>query len=355
MAYFENTTSVVIPDNNPVGVYSDLAVASGDYVTGFGVSVTITHTYISDLAIWLIYPNGALKLLRDEEGGSASGTFVFTYSLPEQIGTDPDGTWRLWVVDKYGGDSGTIDQWSITLASDDGLYSRMDDAVADFVSPLVISGDLSSTVNCAADFAGTVPAVGQVEASTSAVMIATGLAGIDLISTARPRELYRCYIDSALHGTTEIPIESAVVRQNQGGTGYLQVSMPNYARVSDIIQRADDGKLRIDYVLEKEGREQATPFAQTDAIRVTQEQGARSRSVVITGTFALVSESPKTQELQGASYISDSGDTKRIRCQHNPRVSVGDTVYSGEVPAGLVQSTVLTISSLGKQFEVTVQ
>lgn len=355
MATFTNTTPVSIPDNDPAGAYSPIAVSTGDYVTGFNLSVTITHTYISDLAIWLISPSGRLTLLRDGEGGSASGTFVFTYSLPELIGTEPDGTWELWVVDSGGSDIGTIDEWSITLDSEEGLYSRMDDAVADFVSPLVISGDLSSTVNCAADFAGTVPAVGQIAATASATMIATGLAGIDLISTARPRELYRCYIDSALHGTTEIPIESAVVRQNAGGTGYLQVSMPAYARVGDIIQRAGDGMLRIDYVLEKEGREQATPFAQTDAIRVTQERGSRSRSVVITGTFTLTSESPKTLALQGVSYISDSGDTKRIRCQHNPRVSVGDTVYSDEVPAGLVQSTVLTISSLGKQFEVTVQ
>jgi subtilisin-like proprotein convertase family protein len=355
MAYFENTTPVAIPDNDSAGAYSDIAVTTADYVTGFEVSATVTHTYIGDITLVLVSPAGYRYVLRDQDGGSASGTFVFEFTPTELIGIGAAGTWRLQAIDNWDGDVGTLDQWSITLSSTDGLYSRLDDAVGDFVSPPVVTGTLTATASCAADFTGTVPAVGQIEATASATMIATGLAGIDLISTARPRELYRCYIDSDLHGTTEIPIASAVVRQNAGGTGYLQVSMPNYARVGDIIQRAADGKLRIDYVLEKEGREQATPFAQTDAIRVTQEQGARSRSVVITGSFTLASESPKTLELQGASYISDSGDTKRIRCQHNPRVSVGDTIYSNEMPTGLVQSTVLTISSLGKQFEVTVQ
>lgn len=354
MAVFENTTPVAIPD--PGEVYSSISVSTyGESArVFFFVSVDIDHSWPVDLVITLIAPDGSEFLLHDQEESDEWRALIETYNRPDVLGTPMDGTWRLHIVDLWGGDDGTLNNWSIETAVGEGLYALTEDATADFVSPAFFAGQLSAMLSASADISGVASAVGSLAYTAAASLSATGLAGIDLISTARPRELYRCYIESAAEGEIEIPISSATMRQNAGGTGYVQVSMPDYRLVSALIARAADGKLRIDYVLEKEGREQATPFARTDAVTVTQERGSRNRSITITGTFALPAATPKNLPLDGVSYISDNGSTRRVRCSHNPRIAVGDTVTAEALGQGVVQSTVLTIGQNGKQFELTV-
>jgi subtilisin-like proprotein convertase family protein len=103
------------------------------------VTLDITHTFDSDLAVALISPSGqrvelfsgvgsfadnfAGTVLDDEAAtpittGSApfSGRFQPEAALANFDGEDPTGTWRLEIRDTVGGDVGTLNRWSLTLA-----------------------------------------------------------------------------------------------------------------------------------------------------------------------------------------------------------------------------------------------
>jgi hypothetical protein len=109
--FFENTNNVNIPDNNSTGASSSInSTASGNAGT-ITVSYDIVHTYIGDLTVYLIDPDGVQSTLRSRSGGSAND---ISESKTVNKGTTPAaGTWQLKVVDSAGQDVGYIDAWSI--------------------------------------------------------------------------------------------------------------------------------------------------------------------------------------------------------------------------------------------------
>jgi subtilisin-like proprotein convertase family protein len=159
----EPTYSVVYNGSPSTMLQSDVAVTgvTGTSVVGISVDVTITHTWIGDLTLKLVSPDGDTLTLMSQAGtaetadaGSCSGTssdwtgetvtFVDggatdaevmvgppsgTYfpspgitSYPTQdfaslFGGTMNGTWSLFVGDGCSGDDGTLDQWSITIVT----------------------------------------------------------------------------------------------------------------------------------------------------------------------------------------------------------------------------------------------
>jgi subtilisin-like proprotein convertase family protein len=75
------------------------------------VDVDIRHTYIGDLRVDLVAPDGSVYLLQNRSGGSADN-IVRSYTL-DLSAEALDGTWRLRVGDRGRGDTGKIDSWSI--------------------------------------------------------------------------------------------------------------------------------------------------------------------------------------------------------------------------------------------------
>jgi subtilisin-like proprotein convertase family protein len=131
-------TPVAIPDNNPIGASSTIAVADSGIVQDANVTLNITHTYDSDLTLSLITPTSASITLSARRGGSsdnfrntvfddeaitpiASGAAPFTGSykpdgsLSAADGIPAAGNWKLFVVDSAGVDIGTIDNWTLDL------------------------------------------------------------------------------------------------------------------------------------------------------------------------------------------------------------------------------------------------
>ncbi|RLV60955.1 peptidase S8 [Parashewanella curva] len=110
---YTNTTDYAIPDNNAGGVESPIAVSrSGDSGT-VSVTVDITHTYIGDLQVELHAPNGTVRVLHDNTGGSAND-IQQTYSV-NMSGVESSGTWKLKVVDSARRDTGTIRGWQLSF------------------------------------------------------------------------------------------------------------------------------------------------------------------------------------------------------------------------------------------------
>ncbi len=138
-AYGSTDGPVPIPDNNPAGAASTINVPDVRTVTDVNVTVNITHSYDSDLTLFLITPTGTSIKLAANRGGTgdnfrntvfddeatapiASGTAPFTGSfIPETPlsaadGVLSSGAWRLKAVDSSQDDTGTIDAWTLSLS-----------------------------------------------------------------------------------------------------------------------------------------------------------------------------------------------------------------------------------------------
>ena len=71
------------------------------------------HSYIGDLKVDLVAPDGSVYVLHNRSGGSANDIGrTYTVNLS---GEPLDGTWKLRVNDNYDNDNGRIDSWSITF------------------------------------------------------------------------------------------------------------------------------------------------------------------------------------------------------------------------------------------------
>ena len=112
-AVFENTNSYSIPDNNSTGVSSPIDSTRSGASGTVSIAVSITHTYIGDLIVDLIHPDGTVYNLHNRSGGS-SDNIQKTYTVA--IGSkDSLGNWQLRVRDQARIDTGTINSWSITF------------------------------------------------------------------------------------------------------------------------------------------------------------------------------------------------------------------------------------------------
>ena len=161
----------------PVTLYpSEIMVSRIPSQTVTQIEVTlnnVSHTFPDDLDILLVGPQGQQTILMSDVGGGddldnvdltfspsatlslpdftliAPGTYLPTNpveffdsfpapapsgssSAPADLsvfnGTDPNGTWQLFVFDDAGGDTGSIAGWSLTLIFPDALVSNTDDA-----------------------------------------------------------------------------------------------------------------------------------------------------------------------------------------------------------------------------------
>ncbi len=145
-ANFDNLSPIVILDDSPAAPFPSSLVVSG--VTGTVQSVGVTlygfsHTYPADVEIWLVGPGGQMASLMINAGGGfdvANLTLTFSDDAgltlplsnalasacyrPDALGpplavfngTEPNGTWSLFVEDVDEEDSGIISGgWRLTL------------------------------------------------------------------------------------------------------------------------------------------------------------------------------------------------------------------------------------------------
>jgi subtilisin-like proprotein convertase family protein len=113
----EETPGLAIPDRGR-SVFSSITIADTGSISDFRIKVDITHTYIGDLRVDLLAPDGTAVSLHSNVGGSANN-LIKTYSLQELpalrslLGKPIQGTWQLRVVDTFRLDVGTLNSWRI--------------------------------------------------------------------------------------------------------------------------------------------------------------------------------------------------------------------------------------------------
>jgi subtilisin family serine protease len=109
---FDNTTDYAINDNSTVESPITVSGISGSAPSNLSVPVDIKHTYIGDLRIQLIAPDGTAYLLKDYGTGGSSDNVITTYTVNASSET-ANGTWKLRVSDNAWWDTGKIDSWAL--------------------------------------------------------------------------------------------------------------------------------------------------------------------------------------------------------------------------------------------------
>ncbi|RTY90879.1 reprolysin-like metallopeptidase [Flavobacterium sp. GT3R68] len=142
---YSNNTTVAIADGTGANVAGAVAsktivVPAGGNLNDVNVSLSFTHTYIEDLVIWLVHPDGTQVSLWNRNcdnefstvnvtfsDGNASvpdtgctistGTFSPDSPLSALNGKASAGTWTLRATDNYNGDTGSLLNWSLDICA----------------------------------------------------------------------------------------------------------------------------------------------------------------------------------------------------------------------------------------------
>jgi serine protease len=110
---YTNTSDYTISDNATVDSPITVSGRTGSGLASTQVAVNIVHTYIGDLKVDLVAPDGSIYTLHNRAGGSADN-IVQTYTV--NLSSEAlNGTWKLRVNDNAAGDTGYINSWSVTF------------------------------------------------------------------------------------------------------------------------------------------------------------------------------------------------------------------------------------------------
>jgi hypothetical protein len=110
---YSNTTDYTIRDNATVDSPITVSGRTGNAPSTASVTVAIVHTYIGDLKVDLVAPDGSLYNIHNHTGSSTDNiNKTVTLNLSSEA---LNGTWKLRVNDNAGGDVGYINSWSVTF------------------------------------------------------------------------------------------------------------------------------------------------------------------------------------------------------------------------------------------------
>ncbi|WP_327353679.1 S8 family peptidase [Streptomyces sp. NBC_01304] len=109
---FSNPTDYAIADNTTVESPIAVTGVAGNAPATLKVPVDIKHTYIGDLRVQLIAPDGTAYTLKGFGTGGSSDNINTTYTVNASSEV-ANGTWKLRVTDNANIDTGKIDSWGL--------------------------------------------------------------------------------------------------------------------------------------------------------------------------------------------------------------------------------------------------
>ncbi|WP_329053531.1 M4 family metallopeptidase [Streptomyces violaceus] len=112
---FENAADVAIPDRG-AAVTSPVTVTgrTGNAPSNLQVAVDIVHTYIGDLQVQLVAPDGTAYTLKGYGTGGSANDINETYTVNASSEV-ANGVWQLRVQDNAAIDTGYINSWKLTF------------------------------------------------------------------------------------------------------------------------------------------------------------------------------------------------------------------------------------------------
>lgn len=188
MAFASTDTPVAIPE---FGTVTSTLVIAVDYpIYDLDVRLNISHTWESDLTLWLIAPNGTVVKLAQEVGlqgdedytntifddeattpiyaATAPFTGRFRPENPLSVldGSSTVGTWQLTVTDGYALDSGFLENWSLIVRVQGNLAPALaaidDQAVSHAAGPQSVIVSATDAENDAINYSAAVQSVSSI-------------------------------------------------------------------------------------------------------------------------------------------------------------------------------------------------
>ncbi|MEV6953068.1 S8 family serine peptidase [Streptomyces sp. NPDC051183] len=111
--YFENLGDFAVNDNATVESPITVSGVTGNAPATLKVGVDIKHTYIGDLKVDLVAPDGTVYTLHNRTGsGTDNIAQTYTVNASSEVA---NGVWKLRVNDNANQDTGKIDAWNLTF------------------------------------------------------------------------------------------------------------------------------------------------------------------------------------------------------------------------------------------------
>ena len=131
------TPNEAIPDNASTFLTHTLNVPTSAAITDVNLAVNLTHTYISDITLAMLSPQGTqvtvfsgactsnnnINATFDDNGSpivcapNITGNIIPVQPLFSLNGENPNGTWTFGVIDSANLDTGTINSYTLTVCS----------------------------------------------------------------------------------------------------------------------------------------------------------------------------------------------------------------------------------------------
>lgn len=111
---FTNSADYAIRDKATVESPITVTGRTGNAPATLKVPVDVKHTFRGDLQIDLVAPDGSLYRLKSTSTSDSADNVIGTYTV-NASSEAANGTWKLRVYDRYNGDTGFIDSWSLTF------------------------------------------------------------------------------------------------------------------------------------------------------------------------------------------------------------------------------------------------
>ncbi|WP_405438787.1 S8 family peptidase [Streptomyces avidinii] len=108
---FENTADQPVNDNATAESSITVSGVVGNAPSALQVPIDIKHTYIGDLKVDLVAPDGSVYTLHNRANGG-DDNIIRTFTVNASAET-ANGIWKLRVNDNSVGDTGKIDSWAL--------------------------------------------------------------------------------------------------------------------------------------------------------------------------------------------------------------------------------------------------
>nr|WP_136251003.1 S8 family serine peptidase [Ningiella ruwaisensis] len=240
--YDSTDTPIEIVDNQSF----DSVINVPDEITVFGTatSVDISHTYRGDIELVLTSPAGTSVTLKSSNGGDGADDVVETFESAAFNGEVATGDWTLTVTDVFSGDTGQLNNWSITFtgigevgpAAPNAAFSFADNGLAvDFVNESTdVNNDIVSYLW---DFGD---GMTSTEESPSHIYPATGAYEVTLTATDAEGQ---SDTETQTVSVSDAVIEVTVKRAMQSRFGHLRVDLNYSGSSSEMVDVYRNGVL----------------------------------------------------------------------------------------------------------------
>ncbi len=141
--------NATIPDNNAAGITEGFEITQAGPIENLAFAIKITHSYVDDLRVSLVHPDGTKVMLIDRNKSGRNLDTVFpTATAPVQSldvfkGKSGQGLWSVEVSDLVGGDTGTLVSFQLTLTGTAASLAATTDSQGYYSFAEIASGNIS--------------------------------------------------------------------------------------------------------------------------------------------------------------------------------------------------------------------